>query len=103
MIEDEINHNEVYLGKYTDIIDKYLSWTDLAKDLTTARIRFSGITLETMPENPIISSDYKSLINNMEFLNTLSRRVIYCTITNDETKILIEKAKEIITIIDDEL
>ena len=56
-----------------------------------------------MEDNAMVSSDYKLLLEDKVFLNTLRRRAIYCELTNGETTILIEKAENIITSINKEL
>jgi len=103
MTEDEIVHNELYQGKYSDMLVDYLSWNNLVKSFVTSGIRFNKISIETMPDNPVVSSDYKSLLNNKKFLNILNIRATMCMITNHETKTLMEKAEEIIEMIDNEL
>ena len=103
MIEDEVDHNEIYTGKYCDIMNKYLSWNDLVKAYITKNLRFGDFALEPMPENPVATSNYKGLLGNKEFVNVLSRRTGDCMISNTETEVLIEKAKEIISIIDNEV
>jgi hypothetical protein len=103
MIEDEISQNELYLGSYSDMLGKYISWNDLVKVYTFPRVRFDEVTLESLPDNPTITSDYSALLSNREFLNLLNRRATFCIITNQETVVLIEKAREIIQMIDNEL
>ncbi len=103
MIEDEVNQNELYLGRYSDMLVKYVSYNDLVKAFAFTRARFDEITLEGLPENSIMTNDYSALLANKEFLNILNRRAVLCMITNQETKILIEKAKKIIQMIDNEL
>lgn len=103
MIEDEVNQNELFLGRYSDMLAKYVSYNDLVKAFAFPRARFNEITLEGVPENSIMTSDYTTLLANKEFLNILNRRAVLCMITNQETKILIEKAMKIIQMIDNEL
>ena len=103
MIEDEINQNELYLGKYLDILGKYISWNDLVKVFTFPRARFNEVTVESLSDNLTMTSDYSALLANKEFLNVLNRRATFCMITNQETEILIEKAAKIIQMIDNEL
>jgi hypothetical protein len=103
MIEDEINHSNLYVGKYSDLLDNYISWNDLFKSYKSSGIRFNKTSVERMPDNPAVLSDYKALLNNKEFLNTLNRRAIYCELTYGETTTLIEKAQDIIEMINNEL
>jgi hypothetical protein len=103
MIEDEISQNELYLGRYSDMLGRYISWNDLVKVFKFPRARFNEISPEILPYNPIVTKDYLGLLTNKEFLNLLNRRTTFCMITNQETEILIIKAKEIIKIIDLEL
>jgi len=103
MIEDEVVHNDFYQGIFTDMLLDYLSWNNLVKSYATSGIRFNMTALEKMPDNPVVLSDYKSLLNNKKFLNILSRRATMLMITNHETKALIEQAREIIKIINNEL
>lgn len=103
MIEDEIIQNELYQGRYLDMLGKYVSWNNLVKVFSFPRARFDEVTVESLPDNPIVRSDYSVLLANQEFLNVLNRRATFCMITNQETIILIEKAKEIIQMIDNEL
>jgi len=103
MIEDESIQNELYQGRYLDMLGKYVSWNNLVKVFAFARARFDEVTVESLPDNPIVTSDYSVLLANQEFLNVLNRRATSFMITNQETIILIEKAKEIIQMIDNEL
>jgi len=103
MIEDEINQDALYQGRYLDMLGKYVSWNDLVKVFTFPRARFEKVTIERLPDAPIVTSDYSALLANMEFLNLLNRRATTCMITNQETEMLIEKANEIIQMIDNEL
>jgi len=103
MIEDEVSQNELYLGKYSDLLTKYVPYNDLVKAFAFPRARFHEITLESLPENPILTSDYAALLADKEFLNVLNRRAILCMISNQETDILIEKAMLIIQMIENEL
>ncbi|MBT8270800.1 MAG: hypothetical protein KJO25_02020 [Bacteroidia bacterium] len=103
MIEDEISQNELLLGRYSVILEQYISWNDLVKAFSFDRARFDAVTLESMPENQTVKSDYSALLNNMTFLNILNRRATFCMISNKETEILIGKAGDIIEMIDNEL
>ena len=103
MIEDEISHREIYIGPYSEILEDFLSWNDLVKQYTTSGLRFKQINVQIMPNNPITSSDYNSLLNNKRFLNLLNRRASFCDISNYETEDLIKKAQNIINLIDEEL
>lgn len=103
MIEDEIIHNKILQGSYAEFIQTYLSWNDLVMAFSFDRARFKSITFESMPMNITVVSDYSKILNNMTFLNVLNRRASLCMISNHETKILIEKARGIVNIIDDEL
>jgi hypothetical protein len=103
MIEDELNHDKLYREKYQDLLAKYISWNEMIKTYSTIQVRFNNISLEAMPENPIIKSDYQSLLSNMYFLNTLHQRASLCMVSNQETKVLMEKARGIIQLIDYEL
>ena len=103
MTEDELSQSELYVGRYSEILEKYISWNNLVKAFAFPRARFTEVSLESLPDNPIVKSDYSGLLSNMEFLNLLNRRATFCMITNQETEILIEKAREIIQIIDKEL
>jgi hypothetical protein len=103
MVEDEIYHDKLY-QQYQDLISDYLSWNDLIKSYAAfTRARFNRISYAVMPNNPISTSDYRSLLNNKTFFNVLHRRTTYCSGTNQETNLLIEKAEGIIKIIDNEL
>ncbi|WP_276390707.1 DUF6090 family protein [Eudoraea chungangensis] len=103
MIEDEVNQDELYKGRYLDMLGKYVSWNDLVKVFTFPRARFEKVTIETLPDAPFVTSDYSALLADMEFLNVLNRRATTCIITNQETEMLIEKAKEVIQMIDFEI
>jgi hypothetical protein len=103
MIEDEVNQDVLYQGRYLDMLSKYVSWNDLVKVFTFPRARFQKVTVERMPDNPIVTSDYSALLANKEFFNVLNRRATFCMISNQETEILIEKARKSIQIIDNEL
>lgn len=103
MIEDEVSQNELYQGRYLDILGKYVSWNDLVKVFTFPRARFDKVTVERLPDNPVVTSDYPALLANKEFFNLLNRRATFCMITNQETEMLIEKAKKIVEMIEIEL
>lgn len=103
MIEDEVSHLNVYIGPYCEILANFLSWNDLVKQYTTFGVRFRQMNLQIMPDNPAVTSDYVSLLNNKQFLNLLSRRASMCNISNYETEDLIKKAQNIIKLIDEEL
>lgn len=103
MIEDEVNQDVLYQGRYLDMLGKYVSWNDLVEVFSFPRARFDKIAVEKLPDNPIVKSDYSALLANMEFLDVLNRRATTCMITNQETEMLIEKVNEIIQMIDREL
>ncbi|WP_242158578.1 sulfatase-like hydrolase/transferase [Aestuariivivens sediminis] len=86
VIEDEISQNDLYLGRYLEILSKHICYNDLVKVFAFPRARFHDITLERLPDNAIMTSDYAALLNNKEFLNILNRRAVLCMITNQETK-----------------
>ena len=103
MIEDEFNQDQIYRGPYQDFLHRYISWNDLVKPYYTNQIRFEDITLEAMPENAQIVSDYNTVLRSMYFLNLLHSRASLCMISNQETNVLIDKAKGIIQMINNEL
>ena len=103
MIEDEISHLEIYKGPYSELLDNYVSWNDMVKQYVMRAKRFRQVDLESMPDNPIVSSDYYAILNNKRFVNLLSRRTSYCEVSFYETEDLIKIAKDIITLIDQEL
>jgi len=104
MVEDEIAHADLYL-QYGTILDKYISWNDVfkQKSFNTFGSRFKAITINSFNESERLTSDYKSILEDKVFLNLLNRRVIYCQLTKNETISLIEKAQNLIAIIDKEL
>ena len=97
MVEDEINHSNLYVDIYQNILDKYISWNDVFKQVNQNGLRFGETLVEAMEDNPIVTSNYKLLLADKVFLNILKRRAIYCELTNDETTVLIDKAEKIIT------
>ena len=103
MIEDEYNQDQLYRGPYQEFLSNHISWNDLMKPYLTNQIRFNAISLEAMPDNPIIKSDYRSALSSMYFLNLLHNRASLCMVSNQETKVLIEKANGIIMMIEEEL
>ncbi|OZV68043.1 hypothetical protein CA834_10370 [Winogradskyella aurantia] len=103
MTEDELAHLELYLGRYSDLLARHISWNDLANSYDLTGARFNQVKLETMPDNHAVTSDYKALINSKIFINTLNRRATMCMISNSETKVLIKTARSIIEMIDQEL
>jgi len=103
MIEDEVEQNVLYNGRYLDMLGKYVSWNDLVKVFAFPRVRFNMVTVERLPDNPVVTSDYPALLANKEFFNLLNRRATFFMITNQETEMLIEIANEIIEMIDNEL
>ncbi len=104
MIEDEVIQHNLYNGPFQEILSEYVSWNDLVKKYTSFdRVRFEGVTLEPMPDNPVSKSNYKALFSEIKFLNILHRRAVFCQGTNIETKVLIAKAKKITNAIDKQL
>jgi len=103
MVEDENMHSEIYIGPYQETLSKHISWNDLIRSYTINQVRFNNITLESMPENAFLTSDYQSLLSNRYFLNILHRRATICMISNQETNVLIDKAHQIIQLIDNDL
>ncbi|NNF33498.1 MAG: hypothetical protein HKN68_05290 [Saprospiraceae bacterium] len=103
MIEDEINQDQIYRGPYKDFLVRHLSWSDMIKSYSNDQVRFNIISLDTMPENSIIKSDYYAALSSMYFLNLLHSRTSLCMISNQETNVLKKKAEVIIELIENEL
>lgn len=103
MIEDEVSHSDIFNNGYYDIILDYLAVNNLTDSYVVNWVRFNKPTFYKMPANPILKSDYESILHNKRFLNTLHRRVRISSGSNQETNFLIEKAELIIKMIDVEL
>ncbi len=103
MTEDEVNQDQLYRVPYHEFLTRHVSWNNLFEAWNLSALRFNTIRLDTMPDNPIITSDYETVLNSMYFLNLLHSRASLCKISNQETNGLIEKAHKIITMIADEI
>jgi hypothetical protein len=103
MVEDEITQNQIVQGRFAELVENYLSWNDLIMAVSFNRARFNRISFERMPKNKTVVSDYAAILSNMAFLNILNRRASFCMVSFQESRILIEKAREIIRLIDNEL
>ncbi len=103
VIEDEVIQNDLYVGRYSDMLGKHVSWNDLVKVFKFPRARFTQVTVESLPDSPVVKSDYSAILGDQEFLNLLNRRATLFMITNQETAVLMNKAEEIILLIENEL
>ena len=86
MTEDEITHSVLYTNKYSDILNRYISWNDIFKQQYHKSVRFKSLSVESLNKNANISSDYKSILEDKIFLNTLNRRIVYCQLTMTKLK-----------------
>jgi len=103
MTEDEVTHTNLFNNVYQDLLSNYVVWNNLAATNIDFWVRFDKPIFVKMPSNPILRSDYKSLLNNKKFLNTLHIRVRTFSGNSQETNSLVKKAKNIIKMIDKEL
>ena len=104
MIEDEVNAHKLFTDNYINNLSEYVSINELFDGYKTPSIlRFDDFTITSSSNNPILTSDYVGLLQNKKFMNDMNRRAIMYSITNVETKSLIEKANHIIQLIDNEL
>jgi hypothetical protein len=104
MVEGENVENDITNNKYYPMLYKYANMAQIYKWFKISDINFerkkelSGL----IPSNHI-GSNYEELLKNKEFINLLHTRVTFLNISKYETELLIGKANEIITIIDNEL
>jgi len=100
MAEDEINHSRYYLEEYIPIVGNHVSWNGVFKQMSYISNRFNTNPMTNLKANPNMASDYKSLIADRAFLNALYLRTVFCQISTEETNELIEKARDIIDLIE---
>ena len=103
MTEDEITHSKLHTSKYSTILDNYVSWNDIFNLYNVRGIRFKAKGINKMKTNANVTSNYKSLLNDIVFLNVLNRRIVFLELTTNETNDLIAKAQDIIKSINSEL
>ena len=103
MVEDEISDNNLYNNDYKNVLSDYISVNNLTEVNITLFSRFGTPTFAKMPDNPILKSDYESILRYKKFLNLLHFRVRNFSGTYQETEYLIGKAEDIIQMIDIEL
>ena len=53
MVEDEINHSNLYVYKYQNILDKYISWNDIFKRVNHDGIHFGNTSVQEMQDNSL--------------------------------------------------
>jgi hypothetical protein len=104
MVEGEIVENDITNNKYYPILYKNVDMAQIYKWFKISDINFERKkTLVGLIPSIHISSHYEELFKNQEFINVLHTRVTFLNISKFETELLIGKANEIITIIENEL
>jgi hypothetical protein len=104
MVEGEIVENDITNNKYYPILYKNVDMAQIYKWFKISDINFERKkTLVGLIPSNHISSNYEGLFKNQEFINVLHTRVTFLNISKFETELLIGKANEIITIIENEL
>jgi len=97
MTEDEIYSSNMVYNNLYPILKRYVPLLDITNSL---QYKFK---LSNYAEKSTFSSDYKKLFMDMEFESTLATREIALMVSLLQTKQLIETAKEIIELIDEEI
>jgi hypothetical protein len=104
MVEGEILENDITNNKYFPLLYKNVDMAQIYKWFKISDINFERKKplVGLIPSN-YLSSNYEELFKNQEFINVLHTRVTFLNISKHETELLIGKANEIITIIENEL
>jgi hypothetical protein len=104
MIEGEIVENDITNNKYYPLLYRNVDMSRIYKWFKISDINFERKkTLVGLVASNHIKSKYEELFKNQEFINVLHTRVTFLNISKYETELLIGKANEIITIIENEL
>lgn len=104
MVEGENIENDMAINKYFPFLYKYVDMAQIYKWFKISDINFERKkTLVGLIPSNHLSSNYEELLKNQEFVNVLHTRVSFFNISKHETDLLIGKANEIITIIENEL
>lgn len=96
--EDELFANHFLFDNLLPILKKYLSTYEIYK-----QINFRGYALFDNPTKSDFSNNYSALFDDRLFENTLAERELPISIAQIQSKELIEKAREIIRLIDEEI
>ena len=104
MVEDEIGQYKMFHERYIPLAERHIAWNDVFYQKASRAIaRFEEKPIFNMGDNPNVISDYRGLLTDQEFLNTLRLRTIYFGFSKQETEVLIKKANNIIELINEEL
>ena len=104
MVEGENIENDMANNKYFPFLYKYVDMSQIFKWFKISDINFERENdLRGLIPSNHISSNYEELFKNKEYINLLHIRASFLTISKHETELLIGKANEIITIIENEL
>lgn len=95
--EDEIYSSNILFNNLQPIVKRYVSLYDIYNS-----INFKGYKLFSNTTKSTFNVDYNGLFNDQEFEGTLSARELPLSISLIQTKELIETAKNIIRLIDDD-
>jgi hypothetical protein len=98
MTEDEIYSSNILYKDLYPLLKRYVSIYDINNS-----INYKGLSLFNNPNQSSTPIDYDGLINDREFEGTLSSRELPLSVSLIQTNELIEIAKEIIRLIEDEI
>jgi hypothetical protein len=96
--EDEVYASDILYDDLSPILRKYISLYESNKLINFRQFALFNYTTKTS-----FKSDYEGLLKSLEFEGILANRELHISITSVQTIALINKAKEIIQLIDDEL
>ena len=97
MTEDEIYSSNIIYNDFYPILKRYVPLLDITNSL---QYKFK---LSNYSGQSAFMSDYENLFNTMEFESTIATREVVITVSLVQTRQLIETAKEIIALIDNEI
>ena len=104
MTEGEIVENNMANNQYTSLLFGYVSLANVLDNFKISDLNFNRINkIKGVIPSKFIDSDYIGLLKDKKFINTLHMRATFINISKHESMLLINKAKEIIELIDSEL
>lgn len=104
MVEGEIIESNVTTDKYFPFLYKNVDMAQIYKRFKISDINFERKkSIIGLIASNQIDSNYEELLKSQEFINVLHMRVSLLNISKHETEILIEKANNILSIIENEL
>ncbi|MCJ7467105.1 MAG: DUF6090 family protein [Maribacter sp.] len=104
MTEGEIIENNITVNQYCPLLFEHISVANVLKNFRISDLNFNRQSKSRgLTPSKFITSNYLSLFKDVRFINTLHMRANLLNISKHESELLIEKAKEIIKLIDADL